>query len=182
MRTGKQATTGAVRLALVLLLSTMGVVLGARQAGAGPAAHVRAVKSPKTMFPATGYFSLGQSKGRWWLVTPQGQPFYAAASDTVSPAGSGTDQVTGVCPYCKTVASNYPSTSAWGRGDARAVALVGLQHTGGVFGHRRSRVADALRAPADHGQRGRLVLTVLRHPVSTTWPRPRSLPWPTTPI
>ncbi len=114
MRTGKQATTGAVRLALVLLLSTMGVVLGARQAGAGPAAHVRAVKSPKTMFPATGYFSLGQSKGRWWLVTPQGQPFYAAASDTVSPAGSGTDQVTGVCPYCKTVASNYPSTSAWG--------------------------------------------------------------------
>ena len=103
-----------MRVMLVLVLSTVGMALGVSQAAAGPRTHVRTAKAAKSMFPGTGYFSVGQSKGRWWLVTPQGQPFYAAASDTVAPDGSGTDQVTGACPYCQTVASGYPSTSAWG--------------------------------------------------------------------
>ena len=99
---------------LVLVLSTVGMAFGVSQAAAGPHAHARAARAAKSMFPASGYFSVGQSKGRWWLVTPQGQPFYAAASDTVAPDGSGTDQVTGACPYCQAVASGYSSTSAWG--------------------------------------------------------------------
>jgi hypothetical protein len=110
----KQGTTAVARLGLVLVLAMVGMAVGASQAGAAPRAQARTVKAPKSTFPATGYFSLGQSKGRWWLVTPQGQPFYAAGIDTVAPDGSGTDQVTGTCPYCQTVASNYPSTSAWG--------------------------------------------------------------------
>jgi agarase len=101
-------------LVLVVVLSTVGMAVGAGQAAAAPRAQAKTVKAPKSMFPATGYFSLGQSKGRWWLVTPQGQPFYAAGIDTVAPDGSGTDQVTGICPYCQTVANDYPSTSAWG--------------------------------------------------------------------
>jgi len=101
-----------MRVVLVVVLLAMGVAVGLGPNAAG--ARTRLAKAPKTPFPATGYFSLGESKGRWWLVTPQGQPFYAAASDTVAPDGSGTDQVTGICPYCRTVANNYPSTSAWG--------------------------------------------------------------------
>jgi hypothetical protein len=63
-------------------------------------------------FPATGYFATGQADGRWWLVTPTGQPFYADGVDHVS-AGGDTDQVTGTCPYCQTIAADYPSTAAW---------------------------------------------------------------------
>ena len=70
-------------------------------------------KQPQPMFPATGYFSTAEQNGRWYLVTPQGAPFYAAGIDTVAPNGSGTDSVTGQCPYCQTVAADYPSTSAW---------------------------------------------------------------------
>ena len=47
-------------------------------------------------------------------MTPQGAPFYASGIDTVAPDGSGVDQTTGVCPYCQTVANDYPSTAAWG--------------------------------------------------------------------
>jgi len=63
-------------------------------------------------FPATGYFATGQADGRWWLVTPTGQPFYADGVDHVS-AGGDVDQVTGQSPYAQTVAADYPSTAAW---------------------------------------------------------------------
>ncbi len=66
-----------------------------------------------TPYAATGYFYVTQKGSGWTLVTPQGEPFYASGIDTVSPGGSGTDQVTGVCPYCVTVANDFPSTAAW---------------------------------------------------------------------
>jgi hypothetical protein len=73
-----------------------------------------ATKPAKTMFPATGYFSTGQDKqGRWYLVTPQGNPFYASGVDDVSIYGAGTDQVTGQDPYTLWEQSQYPSTAAW---------------------------------------------------------------------
>ena len=64
-------------------------------------------------FPATGYFRVAQADGRWWFVTPTGQPFYADGVDHVA-AGGDEDQVTGQCPYCETIAADYPSTTAWG--------------------------------------------------------------------
>ena len=64
-------------------------------------------------YAATGYFHVAQKGNGWTLVTPQGQPFYASGIDTVAPNGSGTDQVTGICPYCETVANDFPSTAAW---------------------------------------------------------------------
>ena len=66
------------------------------------------------MFKPTGYFYVAKKAGRWFFVTPQGDPFYASGIDTVATDGSGTDQVTGQCPYCETVANDFPSTSAWG--------------------------------------------------------------------
>ena len=71
-------------------------------------------KTAKTMFPATGYFTTGQDKkGRWYLVTPQGNPFYASGVDSVDIDGSGTDQVTGQDPYYDWEQTAYPSTAAW---------------------------------------------------------------------
>jgi hypothetical protein len=91
---------------VLLLLGLFGAATtGQSVAGAATKPAVRAAKTP---FPATGYFSVAQKHGRWWLVTPQGEPFYAAGIDTVSPVGD-TDQVTGLCLYCEAVASEYPN-------------------------------------------------------------------------
>ena len=80
-------------------------------------------------FPATGYFATGQADGRWWLVTPTGQPFYADGVDHVS-AGGDTDQVTGQCPYCETIAADYPSTAAWGTATLARLRSWGFNNIG----------------------------------------------------
>ncbi|MGH9078581.1 MAG: Ig domain-containing protein, partial [Acidimicrobiales bacterium] len=50
--------------------------------------------------------------GRWWLVTPDGHPFYSSGIDHVS-ASPDVDQTTGQCPYCQAIAAEYPSVGAW---------------------------------------------------------------------
>lgn len=68
----------------------------------------------RTPFKATGYFSLGRKDGRSFFVTPTGQPFYSTGIDHVAIDQAGnTDETTGECPYCETVASEYPNTAAW---------------------------------------------------------------------
>src|SRR5271155_2839230 len=69
-------------------------------------------RTTKTPFPATGYFSIGHKNGRYFFVTPTGQPFYSTGIDHVS-SDPDTDQVTGQCPYCEAIQSEYPSTAAW---------------------------------------------------------------------
>jgi hypothetical protein len=61
---------------------------------------------------ATGFFHTQQAGGRWWLVTPEGKPFFSLGVNHVT-ANSDTDQQTGQCPYCEAVAKDYPSTQAW---------------------------------------------------------------------
>ncbi|MBV8462658.1 MAG: hypothetical protein JO368_05145, partial [Acidimicrobiales bacterium] len=96
------ATTGLVGF---------GTSAGATAPASGP---VGAAKSTGPLhFPATGYFRTAQADGRWWLVTPTGEPFYADGVDHVSASGD-VDKVTGTCPYCQTIANDYPSTAAWG--------------------------------------------------------------------
>jgi hypothetical protein len=80
-------------------------------------------------FPATGYFATGQADGRWWLVTPTGQPFYADGVDHVSASGD-VDQVTGQCPYCETIAADYPSTAAWGTATLARLRSWGFNNIG----------------------------------------------------
>ncbi len=98
-------------VAILLVAGTVTPVPSA-QAAASSSGQASPASSPP--YAATGYFYVTQKgSGGWTLVTPQGEPFYASGIDTVSPDGSGTDQVTGVCPYCNTVANDYPSTAAW---------------------------------------------------------------------
>src|ERR1700677_338455 len=106
---GQLTARGSTRLRLwplmaVVLLATLFVFAPGRSvASASP-----------TPYAATGYFQVAQKPGGGWtLVTPQGEPFYASGIDTVAPDGSGTDQVTGVCPYCVTVANDFPNQAAW---------------------------------------------------------------------
>ena len=99
-------------------------------AGATKASLVNAPTSPP--YTATGYFYVTQkASGGWTLVTPQGQPFYASGIDTVSPDGSGTDQVTGICPYCVTVSNDFPSTAAWATSTVAQLRSWGFNSLGG---------------------------------------------------
>jgi Putative Ig domain/Bacterial Ig domain len=94
-------------MSVVLLAMLLGFTPGRSAAAQDPS-------TGGTPYAATGYFSVTQKAGGGWtLVTPQGEPFYASGIDTVAPDGSGTDQTTGVCPYCETVANDYPNTAAW---------------------------------------------------------------------
>lgn len=88
-------------------------VLGAA-ALPGPASIARAHhRTPAAQrFGATGYFRTARADGRWWLVTPDGHPFYSTGVDHVS-ADPDTDRKTGICPYCVTIANKYPSPTAW---------------------------------------------------------------------
>jgi hypothetical protein len=63
-------------------------------------------------FASTGYFRTEYARGRWWLVTPDGRPFFSRGVNHVLP-DPDTDRTTGVCPYCETLASKYPNLDAW---------------------------------------------------------------------
>jgi hypothetical protein len=80
---------------------------------------------PATSFTATGYFHTAFVGGRWWLVTPTGQPFYSAGIDHVT-ADPDTTRNTDTCPYCTTVAADYPSTAAWAKATAQRLRAWGF--------------------------------------------------------
>lgn len=66
----------------------------------------------RVFFP-TGFFRSAYDGHRWWLVTPDGRPFYSTGINHVTTDGNDTDRKTGVCPYCQAMAANYPSVGAW---------------------------------------------------------------------
>ncbi len=85
----------------------------ARVAKAGASVTGRSQLSNNAMnLTATGFFHTQYAGGRWWIVSPTGTPFYMSGVDHVS-ANPDTDQKTGQCPYCETIATKYPSTQAW---------------------------------------------------------------------
>jgi len=141
MKLGERSSRAVPRLKVYLLLPVVAVLLAfsigqlaASGATGGPSGSNAAEASgtSSTPYPATGYFGVTQTaSGRWTLVTPQGQPFYASGIDTVSPGGSGTDQVTGVCPYCVTVANDFTSTAAWGTSTLAQLRSWGFNTLGG---------------------------------------------------
>jgi agarase len=106
------------------LLIALGLVLVAlapaasAQATAGRTVRIgapgrqRHAGGSSTGFTATGYFTTVHEHGRWFFVTPTGQPFFSTGVDHVA-SDPDTDQVTGRCPYCETIQSQYPSTAAW---------------------------------------------------------------------
>jgi hypothetical protein len=61
---------------------------------------------------ATGWFHTQQLDGRWWFVTPDGQPFYSSGVNHVT-ASYDVDRTTGQCPYCQSITARYGSAEAW---------------------------------------------------------------------
>ncbi|MEW4486653.1 agarase [Thalassoglobus sp. JC818] len=47
---------------------------------------VAAEATKTTQSDPTGYFTLGQEKGHWWLITPDGQPFFTMGLNHIDPA------------------------------------------------------------------------------------------------
>lgn len=72
----------------------------------------RPAQPPSLVFRATGFFRTAAARGRWWLVTPEGRPFYANGIDHVT-ATPDDDRKTGRCPYCDAIAGGYPDLDAW---------------------------------------------------------------------
>ncbi len=70
------------------------------------------VASPVLRFRGSGFFRTALAQQRWWLVTPDGRPFYSSGVDHVS-ADPDTDRTTGQCPYCQAIAAEYPNVNAW---------------------------------------------------------------------
>jgi hypothetical protein len=63
-------------------------------------------------FHATGWFRTAYAADRWWLVTPDGKPFYSTGVNHVT-ASNDTDRASGRCPYCDAIAAGYPDVGAW---------------------------------------------------------------------
>ena len=128
-RTG---TTGRGRLGaraligLVVVSAAVLVPLTQAQAQAGESS--RATTTPPT-FTATGYFHIGTADGRSWFVTPTGQPFYSSGIDHVDP-DPDTDETTGQCPYCETIAAQYATTADWATATVKQLRSYGFNSLG----------------------------------------------------
>ena len=61
---------------------------------------------------ASGFFQVAEVRGRWMLITPDGEPFYSVGVNDVDPRGD-TDRETGLCPYCEAVDRIYDSPEDW---------------------------------------------------------------------
>jgi len=60
---------------------------------------------------ATGYFRTARYGGRWWLVTPEGHPFWSQGINHV--AFDGTPDQYGVAAYRDAVTAKYGTKAAW---------------------------------------------------------------------
>ncbi len=78
----------------------------------GSATSLRNISYNVPPFIATGFFHTAFKNGRWWIVTPDGYPFYISGIDHVS-SSPDIDRTTNTCPYCQAVSSNYPNLEAW---------------------------------------------------------------------
>ena len=101
---------GLVLVALVPAVSAQAAVGGHGKSGARDRRATTRERS--TGYTATGYFTTVHKHGRWFFVTPAGQPFFSTGVDHVT-SDPDTDQTTGQCSYCETIQSQYPSTAAW---------------------------------------------------------------------
>jgi hypothetical protein len=85
-----QAPDQAPRLLVGFLLLALAAVplgIGQQVASATTRTSVTPKSSGALTFKATGYFAVDKKDGQWWLVTPTGQPFYAAGIDAVTAQG-----------------------------------------------------------------------------------------------
>jgi hypothetical protein len=67
-----------------------------------------------TMARGTGYFATAREGDRWWLVDPEGKPFYDIGTDHITYRGHPCEKL-GYPPFSRTTAARYGSEEAWAR-------------------------------------------------------------------
>jgi len=88
------------------------------------------VPEPDASLPdATGFFQVAKIGPRWFLITPDGKPFYSVGVNHVT-ANNNTDKKTGICPYCEAVDSIYASREAWAEATSQRLASWGFNTIG----------------------------------------------------
>lgn len=116
-----------------MVLSTVVVALAC---GLSPATPAAATETWDTYggwtgrsLPATGHFRTARIDGRWWLVTPEGHPFFSNGLNSVRP--TGTIDRFGNSAYLTTVLAAYGSESAWATAQLPRFADWGVNTLGG---------------------------------------------------
>ena len=80
-------------------------------------------------FGATGAFRSEKVDGRWWLVTPDGHPFFSNGLNSVRP--TGTVDRNGNAAYLDTVLDKYGTETAWADATLTRFSSWGINTIGG---------------------------------------------------
>ena len=78
---------------------------------------------------ATGRFRVEQVDGVWWLVTPDGRPFFSAGINNVS-SDPDYEPKTGRHPYLESVLARWGTAAAWSDEVLRRMDLAGFNTIG----------------------------------------------------
>jgi hypothetical protein len=89
-----------------------------RETAPAPARETRQVapwvaRPGKALTKGSGFFRTLEAGGRWWLVDPEGKPFFDIGTDHVSYGGHWCETL-GYAPYHRNVAAKYGNEAAWG--------------------------------------------------------------------
>jgi len=77
---------------------------------------------------ATGFFHTERLAERWWLVTPEGHPFFSVGVNVLGFNGTATKD--GVCHYGDACRRKYPSREAWAAAQAERCRAWGINTVG----------------------------------------------------
>ena len=66
----------------------------------------------RALAPASGFFRTAEADGRWWLVDPEGKPFFAVGTDHVNYRAHFCEKL-GYAPYSRNVQAKFGSEEAW---------------------------------------------------------------------
>jgi hypothetical protein len=66
----------------------------------------------RAIAPGKGFFRTAEVDGRWWLVDPEGKPFFAVGTDHVNYHAHFCEKL-GYAPYSRNVQAKFGSEEAW---------------------------------------------------------------------
>jgi hypothetical protein len=66
----------------------------------------------RAIVQSSGFFRTTEVDGRWWLVDPQGKPFFAVGTDHVNYLAHFCEKL-GYAPYSRNVQAKFGSEEAW---------------------------------------------------------------------
>ncbi len=100
------------QVALVVLLA----IITHSSRAAAPEGFDKYYGSLKTTVKATGFFRVDKINDQWWLITPEGHPFFSNGINGVSMSGTATSK--GVRHYQQAAKKIYGTPEAWAEAQA----------------------------------------------------------------